>query len=290
MKNDIITYLKKRFGRIYPAYLFSCISIVVLFAPIVYFLNNNCNFNLLSYFTQDPSPLSFLICSLPFSASDFTIGETIISGRINHWNGSAWTLIFEFGCYIAIAIIIYSLKKIEFKKIHYAKLIFVTYIIFLIITFFSPRDDTLPRTGWNWINNAIYFFTVFLGGSTIYFLKDKIKFSYKLLFLAIVTCIVFMSSIPYQWAMELSSIPMIYIILYISMTLKSPKWIQKNDISYGIYIYAWPIQALILRIFIFYNIPQNIFLYTGTCLLVIVLYSIFSWFIIEKPILEKLRN
>jgi len=290
LKNDIITFLKKRFGRIYPAYFFSCISIVVLFAPILFCLNNNGNFDLIAYMTQSPSPISFLINSLPFSADSFTIGQTLINLPNNHWNGSAWTLIFEFTCYIAIACIIYSFKKIQIKKINFSKLIFAIYIIFLVISFFSPRNDTLPLKGWNWINTAIYFFTVFLGGSIVFLIKDKIRFSYKLLSLAILLCIGIMSFIPYHWAMELSAIPMIYIILFISMTLKSPKWVQKNDISYGIYIYAWPIQCVILSFFIYFTIPQNIYLYIVICMVVIVLYSTLSWFLIEKPILDRIRR
>ena len=290
MKNNLKLFFKKRFGRIYPAYLFSCISVVLLFAPITFFLNNNCNFNLISYMTQSPSPLSFLVYSLPFTADSYTIGETLINLPAVYWNGSAWTLIFEFGCYIAIALVIYSLKKIEIKKIHFSKLIFVIYILFLVISFFSPRNDKLPLEGLNWINTAIYFFTVFLGGSYVYLIKDKIIFSYKLLALAIIACIIIMSVIPYHWAMELSAMPMIYIILFISMTLKSPKWIQKNDISYGIYIYAWPIQIVILSIFIFYGIPQNIYLYTIVSMVVIGLYSTLSWFLIEKPILDRVNK
>lgn len=290
MKNDLITFLKKRFGRIYPAYLFSCISVVVFFAPITYFFMNNGEFSLISYMSQSPSPLSFLICSLPFSADSFTIGNTLVNLPAVYWNGSAWTLIFEFGCYIAIAIIIYSLKKMDIKKGHFPKLIFGIYMIFLIISFFSPRNDKIPLRGWNWINTAIYFFTVFLGGSTLYFIKEKIKFSYKLLTLTVILCIIFMSLMPYHWAMELSSIPMIFIILFIAMTLKSPNWIQRNDISYGIYIYAWPIQIVILSIFIFYKIPENIFLYIIICMIVVSMFATLSWFVIEKPILNKVNN
>lgn len=50
IKNDLKTFFKKRFARIYPAYLVCLILIVVLFAPIAYILQ--CGFDFGSYLTQ----------------------------------------------------------------------------------------------------------------------------------------------------------------------------------------------------------------------------------------------
>lgn len=71
--------------------------------------------------------------------------------------------------------------------------------------------------------------------------------------------------------------------------LKSPKWIQKNDISYGVYIYAWPIQVIISYIYITYSIPKNIGSYMIICMMLVAGFSTLSWFLIEKPILTKVR-
>lgn len=290
LKNDFKTFLKKRLGRIYPAYIFSIIFVIVLFAPLTVFLKNGGVFDLMYYITQSPTPLSFFIESIPFKAGSLTIGTTLVNLPPKVWNGSAWTLIFEFGCYFAIALILYSLNKFINKKEYFPKLIFGTYIFFLIIAFLSPRNGQLPLKGWNFINTAIYFFTVFLGGSFVYLIKDKIKFSYKLLFLAIIWCIIFMVFLPYHAAMEISAIPMIYIILFISVTFKSPKWIQRNDISYGIYIYAWPIQTLMFSFFVYFGIPKNIYLFIFLCMIVVVIFATFSWFLIEKPILNWINK
>ena len=92
------------------------------------------------------------------------------------------------------------------------------------------------------------------------------------------------------WAIEISAIPLAYIILFISVTLKSPKFIQNNDISYGVYIYAWPIQCVIACFITIYAISINIWAYIILCWVVTAIFAVCSWFLLEKPILSKVRS
>ena len=128
----------------------------------------------------------------------------------------------------------------------------------IVISLFYPRPEGIPqRDLMNLFIFAVNLFTIFLGGSLIYLIKDKIVFNLKYLALAVVFCIVVMSTLRYAWATEICAIPMTYIILYISVRLKSPKFIQENDISYGVYIYAWPVQTLIAIILAVYGVTCN---------------------------------
>ena len=286
MKNNIKTYFKKRFARIYPAFLFSIILTIILFAPITFSLNLG-HFDIVSYINNS-NIIKYFIYSLPFGFQN--LGTTLNNTPAPTWNGSAWTLKYEFGCYIAIALIIFILNKFKFKKEKYAKLIFGLYIILTII---SISDFMINgKFNENYFNKhlytySIYFLSIFLGGSTVYLISDKLNSSWKIFILSIIFCIIIMSSIPYIIAMEICAIPMIYIILVISIKLKSPKWIQKNDISYGIYIYAWPIQTVISCFWNIYSIPHNITAYIIICMILTIILATLSWFLIEKPILKK---
>lgn len=288
LKNDLKTFFKKRFARIYPAYFVCLIVIIVLFAPITYILQYG--FDLTGYLTQSPTPLRFFILNLPLFMVSPQIGTTLAHINISSWNGSAWTLIFEFGCYIATALIITLLTKVNIKKENLPKFIIGIYVLLIIVSLFYPRPDGVPqRSLMNLFVFAVNLFTIFLGGSIIYLIREKIVFNIKYVIISFVFCVLMMSILPYCWAVEISAIPMTYIILYISVKLKSPKFIQENDISYGVYIYAWPIQTLIAIMLISYGINCNVWIYTIICFIVTGIFATLSWFLIEKPILRKVR-
>lgn len=289
LKNDLKTFFKKRFARIYPAYFISLIVIVAVFAPIAHILIGEGN-NLFNYLSTGPTPLQFLISNLPLFFVCPKIGLTLSVIDGSSWNGSAWTLIFEFGCYVAIALIIKMLTKLNFKKDDLFKFVFGIYILLIVISLFYPRPEDNPnRSILNLFVFAVNLFSVFLGGSLVYLIKDRIQFDLKYVFLSFVFCVLVMSLVPYCWAIEICAIPMIYIILYISVKLKSPKFIQDNDISYGVYIYAWPIQTLIATILIIFGVSFNIWTYTILCFIVTGIFAGLSWFLVEKPMLKKVK-
>lgn len=102
-------------------------------------------------------------------------------------------------------------------------------------------------------------------------------------------CIFVMAFLPSYWAIEISAIPMTYIILSLSMMIKSPKFIQKNDISYGVYLYAWPTQVLIACIMKSFGVSINVWIYMVVCLFITSGFATISWLLLEKPILDKVR-
>ena len=288
IKNDLKTFFKKRFARLYPAYFVGLLVTVLIFAPIAHNLITG---NLNSYLTQNPTPMRFLISNLPLFMVCPKIGITLDAINDSSWNGSAWTLIFELGCYIAIAFILKSLIRLNIKKDNLKKFVFGTYILLVVISIFYPRPAGNPeRNIMNLFVFAVNLFSIFLGGSIIYLIKDRLVFNMKYFLLSFIFCVLIMSVIRYYWAIEICAIPMIYIILYISVTLKSPRFIQENDISYGVYIYAWPIQTLIATVLAVYGITCNVWIYTVICFIVTAIFASLSWFFIEKPILSKVNR
>lgn len=274
-KNDLKTFFKKRFARIYPAYFICLIVIILLFAPITYILENGGS--LRNYFIENPSPLKFLISNLPLFMICPQIGTTLLPINGSSWNGSVWTLIFELGCYISIALIMKVVKK--------RKTVFGLYLILIIISFFYPRGDGIPdRSLLNLFIYAVNLFSIFLGGSIVYLIKDRLVFNWKYLVLSAVFCVLVMNWIQYGWACELCAVPMTYIIIYISAAIKSPKALMENDISYGVYIYAWPIQTLFAI-----ALKTNIISYTAICFIVTFAFAVLSWIFVEKPILMKVK-
>lgn len=85
------------------------------------------------------------------------------------------------------------------------------------------------------------------------------------------------SNSEYYYFLYLFSLPfsLIWLALHIKPILKI-----KNDYSYGIYIYGWPVQQALISLFS----PTPIFLFAGSLLITHCL-SIISWHLIEKKAL-----
>lgn len=287
IKNDFKTFMKKRLARIYPAYFVCIFLTVVLFAPLAFFISFG-YFDISDYLNQNPSPIVFLLYNLPLWLLKTNIGNILSIIPFNNWNGSVWTLIFEFCCYIAIFLIIYALTKFNIKKENFIKIIFSGYLLLILISFFYPEND-IPLIGLNYIIYAVFLFSIFLGGAIVYLIKDKLVFSYKFFFLSLTFCVTVMAILPDYWAIEICAIPLTYIILFISLALKSPKFIQENDISYGVYIYGWPIQCVIACFLTVNKIIIDIWLYIVICFIITACFALISWFLLERPILAKVR-
>ena len=286
IKNDFKTFLKKRLARIYPAYFVCILLIVILFAPLTYTILNNGTFDLVSYLNLNPSPIKFFIYALPLNLFENNIGTLLQSIPADNWNVSSWTLIFEFGCYIAIAIIMAILMKSKIRKEHYPKLVFAIYLILGVAYVMMPEGNGKALT---YFGLGLYLASMFFGGGFIYLIKDQLKFSYKLFVPALIYCALCMAFLSRNVAGIFIAIPMTYILLVLSVIVKSPRFIKENDISYGTYIYAWPVQCLI-AIFISYNsLNVNIWEYIISVWILTTAFALFSWFIIEKPILKKVR-
>ena len=286
IKNSFKTFIIKRFARIYPGYFVSIVMVFVLFAPITYALMYN-GFDINNYLSLNPSPINYLINGIFYNI--FTpIGDILTKLQINGWNTSTWTLFYEFLCYILIGSVVYLLKKLKIKN--FTKIIVILYLFMIICSVFYPRPENPPETLLEEIEYFFNFSSIFLGGSIVYLIRDKLVFNKKYLLLNLIFCIIIMKILNYGFATEICAIPMTYIILYLAINLKSPKFIQKNDISYGIYIYSWPIQTMLTCYYKFYNPHMNVLEFTIISLIISIVMGLISWYLVEKPILNKVRS
>lgn len=61
---------------------------------------------------------------------------------------------------------------------------------------------------------------------------------------------------------------------------------NKNDISYGLYLYAWPIGLLLL----WWHVSSSLWIIGGLTMLVASAAGAVSWFIVEKPAMKWGRS
>lgn len=181
------------------------------------------------------------------------------------WNGSLWTLAFEAGCYIAVALFgVVGLLKYRWP-------IPIAFVVTLAATavfgFPAFAMSTIPQM-------VSRFAVMFAAGALIYQYRDKIPARWSLV--ALSAGLLLVSGLLPNYRV-LAAIPLAYLVIASGAMLKRPN--LGNDLSYGVYIYAFPIQQLLviaglgtLGVFPFFILAT----------LVTIPLAAMSWFVVEK--------
>lgn len=123
----------------------------------------------------------------------------------------------------------------------------------------------------------------FLTGSTAYHWRDRIPTSTPLFVAAAVAAYVLLA-IPHTPL--ISQIPLTYVMIWLGrQPLHRPAFFAGGDFSYGIYLYAYPLQQLLVGF-----VPGlTWWMLFPLSLLVVAPVAVASWFFIEKPALRLKR-
>ena len=93
-------YLLHRVARIYPAFVVVLVVTAFVFAPIALLIEQG---SLAGFFTTPVTPFQYMWGNLTLYIDHYSIGATLQTVPYpGAWNGSLWTLFYEFLCYIVI--------------------------------------------------------------------------------------------------------------------------------------------------------------------------------------------
>jgi peptidoglycan/LPS O-acetylase OafA/YrhL len=265
-KKSIKNYLWSRFLRLYPAYF-----IVVSFSAIFFvFLSSS---NPYDYFT-DSAVKYFFYNSIFLNFLYPSINAVFESHPEQVINGSLWTLKIEVMFYLLVPLLYLILEKKN--NLLYMLLIYVSaYVYKYTLLFYS---DTIP---------VMLTLSNQLPGQMMYFISGVFCFKYftwinkhsKFLFIASVSFILLdvLFFKPFTIAILIT-------IIFISLpNVLSFKKI--GDLSYGIYIYHFPIIQVFIAFGVVFDRASSIF----SLFFILFLFSFISWKCIEAPFL-KMKN
>ena len=267
---NLIKYFKARILRIFPGLIAATIFgafvvglLVTTLSKTEYLTNSN---------TYDYLKVIFLFpmeWTLPgvFETSSFN----------NSVNGSLWTLPYEIMSYIFVAIIgvCGSLKN---KHVVLFLFLFSLYIKnYLILSI--PTDFT-----WVYLPDFFNLFPYFAAGMVIYAFRDDITLNKQYALISLALLII---SLIFGGFITIFTIFGSYFIIYIaySKKIKFYNFAKYGDFSYGLYIYAFPIQQSVTYFISDISVFTNIIISVPLTLIV----SYCSWHLIEKPSM-KLKN
>lgn len=253
--DDLTGYAKARLLRIFPGLIFCVLLSIFLIGPIFSSLKPT------DYFTSNET-YSYLIAATTLNfLSPFLPGVFESNPYGAYINGSLWTLKYEVICYITLAIS-WKLRIIKKDKI---LLVMATFALL----YMSTDNEHLI--------NLAKLSLLFFSGALFFLYRQKIKFDCRLLFVSAVALAAFNYSGHLNLAFPIFGS---YIIIYTGY-----RWnelincTRHGDLSYGLYIYGWPAQQVLVALHPEITVLQNIIF----SMVLAIPFAYASWHAIEKP-------
>jgi len=264
--NSLFEFYKKRSLRLFPA-LLVVLLLTLIYVPFIYDSSSVPLLQNASFWTYLPNNLFLL--NLQHSISG--VFET--APKLSAINGSLWTIPYEFGMYVLVSLLFFirSNEKLTTGLV---------WLAFIILTYlsFSPSNSF---NDFNYIlhgKSIVDFGSFFFAGAVFATLKIKINKVTNLV--AVGLLIVSVTALYFHQFKYIQLLTFPYCVLVFG--LNSTKYINSigekiGDLSYGIYLYAFPVQQSLYHFFKL--TPIELMLPT---ILITTIFAYLSWHLIEK--------
>lgn len=265
-RRNLWVFFEARVLRIFPALIIAVFLTVFIVGAWATSLSR------LAYF-KNPETLSYFINNILLDTRFTLPGVFTNNSYPNAVNGSLWTLRGEFYMYLLVAAF-GVLGMLKFKWL------FNTVVVMGFITFWwNPHAlFIIPDT---WTLQFIKLFASFVLGAIAYINRAHIPLNFWLGTGLIVLTLVGRGS---PWFMHIFYISLAYwTLLFAYHPLLRINWFNRlGDYSYGLYIFAFPIQQSLVHVL---DKPTPLLVFSLAFPLTLML-AILSWHFIEKPSLS----
>ncbi|MEC6148378.1 MULTISPECIES: acyltransferase family protein [Klebsiella pneumoniae complex] len=259
-RKSIPQFIISRVLRVFPGLAFVVIITAFAIGPIF------TNIPVIEYFKSN-QPILYVLKNITLETQYFLPG--VFERNKYGVNGSLWTIRYEVLAYITLVFLyLIGLGK---KRWLSSLLCFI-----VIVEPFMPYKGILFASS---DNNAIYLLApCFALGSLLAINKNHYRTN------AYIPALLFISQFAFE-SEAVSSLLMCLSVCLIILHISSIQTIIKikinHDISYGVYLWGFPIQQIISQ-----NFNVNFALNIITSIVIIVPIALCSWFFVEKPSLK----
>jgi peptidoglycan/LPS O-acetylase OafA/YrhL len=260
-------YLLKRIRRIYPGFL-AAVVFGVFIAQLA-----GVDLTALTFKEWCRIAANVLLLNAPNFPTFMGLPATVL-------NGSIWSIPIEFRCYLLIII----LAAIKFYKKPWLLLILVGALmrvnqLKLVVPWPGPIGHL---TGYPPL--MIRMIPMFCVGSIYYLFQNRIPYH---------ACLAFISASGLVISLHFSAAPEAavaifgsYLIFWFALGFRSKvisRINSRTDISYGVYLYAWPIQCSLA---LYFSIKSPLTL-MATSTPIVFLIGLVSWRFFERPFIAR---
>lgn len=253
-------FLKARALRIFPALFVVLLLSVAVLGPAITTLP------LREYFGH-PGTAWYLPNNLSLFRMQYTLPGVFEDGPAPKVvNGSLWTLQYEFTMYLVVL-------ALGVAGLLSRVVVLALWLVVLLL-------DLL------WMGGAyVRFASPFLAGATLYLWRDRVPLDGRLALLGLAAVVASMQVGGFRIAFATFGA---YLTLYVALSpsVRLPDLARRGDLSYGIYIFAWPVQRLVSDLLG----PSSTWYWNIAISLPVVLGLAWaSWHLVEKPALALKR-
>jgi peptidoglycan/LPS O-acetylase OafA/YrhL len=257
-----------RFLRIMPGFWVCLVVVAFVAAPVAAVLQG---MSPLQAFTGTPSAWDYVFQNAGLLIVHFDIAGILADlPKEDSFNGALWTLVFEAFRYAIVGVLgaVGLLRR---------RPVLVPAAAAVLFALTAMQEAGLPVL----LNDrVIRLVLMFLLGATAYLYADRIRMRGDL---AAVAAGLFLVSLAlFDDYRVLGAVPFAYLCLWAGTCLL-PSWSMRTDLSYGIYIYHWPMQQ-ILVLTALGAAPAAVFVPVSIALAL--LPAAASWYLVERPALR----
>lgn len=262
-------YFVARVLRIFPGLWVCLIVVAFVIAPIGVAIQGGSPAKLL----LSPAPIEYVLNNAVLNVYHASIDGTPRNVPFpGVWDGVLWTLIFEFFCYIAIAIagVAGLLKRRSPAPVVFA--------VFLVAAALASYPIGAVE---NIAQMITRFALVFAAGALLHQFQDMVPARWSLV--ALSAGIVVAAGLFVPNYRVLAAIPLAYAVVVSGALIHNERLRLRTDLSYGVYIYAWPMQQLLVICGLGFLHPL---LFTVVAAAATLPLAAMSWFLVEKRALS----
>ncbi len=185
------------------------------------------------------------------------------------WNGSLWTLWYEFLCYLVLGVLV------SFVPVRWLGVTAVAMTALCAVGVVAIVAAGTPSLA---LLNAVTLGGYFAAGVILYSYRDRVPLSAWLAALSAVLIVVTAATSTFR---IVAGLPVAYLMMWLGVVLPLSPVGAKNDISYGMYVYAFPVQQLLAILLVGAALPAGVFVLIAIAATVPFAYA--SWVLVEKP-------
>lgn len=262
-----VSFILKRALRIFPGLAFAVAFALLVIGPLTtplplseYFADSKTAAFLTNIFLMTRYELPGVFASNPFP-------EVV--------NGSFWTLPLEGLMYCSV-LLLGALKLLN------RRMVLLGLGVLVVGQFF-----VLPALGVEsvTIRKLVRLGLFFYGGAALYLYQDQVRWDGRIALLLLATSVLALES-PAWFIVHMLTLPYLVIYLAYARVPKVAQFGRYGDFSYGMYIFGFPVQQLIIH---WFGADINLALFALSSLAVTLCFAVLSWRLVEAPALRLKR-
>ncbi|MGE2721088.1 acyltransferase family protein [Mycolicibacterium celeriflavum] len=258
-------YVAARALRILPG-LYVCLVVTAfIIAPIAVAIQGGSPTKLL----LSADPIEYVLKNSAVAYLHPGVGDTPNGVPVpGFWDASLWSLIFEVGCYLAVAV----LGMVGLASRRWVPLVALA----LAVVGALMLPPIIPGLQWTIPQLIVRCGMMFAAGALLHHYRDVIPARWPLV--AVCVVIVLAANLLPDYRV-VAAVPLAYAVIVSGALIRNKHFRLRTDLSYGVYIYGFPIQQMLA---VGGLIWLNPLIFSVLSFVATLPLAALSWFLVEK--------